>query len=761
MSITAVCKASPVDWRSDPNLRQVEVVVCTTAGTFVGHTYRSSRLRLLDVLNKGFAARGVHIGMDYVTMTEVEMYLPEGGQKTIASIHISKASVLFVAERRGGQPKGDTSKSGRVIVAKKILDASLCLPPYVLVGRLHRAAWAELVTSLHQEETFMPLTKIQISPPLVTGESQFDFAAVNKDQVVYVADAAYYASDKPPVVRCFTPPSTCTTSVCPPVPLQPQMVTRDSLPLYPRRENPVIQPHREETDMIEESLQELLDNVANMVRSLQRDKSEVGAKSARNAAPDAEIPKDLAASGTTGDLSLAGKALPSAEEELQAILDSSGDGVVLVDAHHRILRINKTISEASGYSQQEVRGRPLDALISPQNLPRVSHLIQKSLCGLPTESLEMDACAGSDDKPPLKVQVSTLRKDDQIVGAAITTRKAADCKSEPDSRQPNEDRFRNLIENTSDWVWEIDAKRVYTYVSPKVKEILGYEPQEVLGKTISDLLPLREASHVTKRFAAATAAREAPKLMQIVCQHKDGRSVTLETSAVPVFDGEGRVCGYHGIHRDITGRDKTEQQSAQSTAKLERTMQGIIEAMTSAVEARDQYAVGHQQRVAKLANAIVWEMGHSPELAHAVRTAGLLHDVGKIFIPIGTLTKPGQLTQDEFATIKSHPGAGYEILKNIEFPWPIAEIVLQHHERMNGSGYPSGLKGDEIRLEARILGVADTVEAMLHPRSYRAALGMDKTLREIANDKGVLYDGDVVQACFSVFLDRGFKFQSE
>jgi putative nucleotidyltransferase with HDIG domain len=234
----------------------------------------------------------------------------------------------------------------------------------------------------------------------------------------------------------------------------------------------------------------------------------------------------------------------------------------------------------------------------------------------------------------------------------------------------------------------------------------------------------------------------------------------LETSAVPVFDGEGKVSGYHGIHRDITGREKTEQQFAQNTAKMERTMDGIIEAMTLAVEARDQYAVGHQQRVAKLAYAMVWEMGRLPELGHAVRTAALLHDVGKIFVPIEMLTKPGQLTQDEFATIKNHPKAGYEILKNIEFPWPIADIVLQHHERTDGSGYPSGLKGDDIRLEARILGVADTVEAMFHPRSYRPALGMDKALQQIAGDKGVLYDRDVVEACLAVFLDRGFKFQS-
>lgn len=179
---------SVANWRSDPDLRQVDVVICTTAGVFVGHTYRSSRLRLLDSLNKGFAARGTRIGLDYIPMTDVELYLPNGGKQAMASAHIRKANVVLVAERGGGQPDGETSKAGKVIVAKKPVEAKVCMVPYVLVGRLHSAAWAELVTSLHQEETFIPLTKVQITPQLPTGESQFEFVAANKDQVVYVGE---------------------------------------------------------------------------------------------------------------------------------------------------------------------------------------------------------------------------------------------------------------------------------------------------------------------------------------------------------------------------------------------------------------------------------------------------------------------------------------------------------------------------------------------------------------------------------------------
>ena len=189
MSTAMPHQESPANWHTDPDLRQVDVVVCTTAGIFFGHTYRTSRLRLLDALNKGFAARGTRIAMDYIPMTEVEMHFPEGGMQALASVHIRKANVVFVAEKGGGQPDADTSRVGKVIVAKKPVEAKVGMASYVLVGRLHSAAWAELVTSLHQEETFIPLTKVQVSPELPTGETQFDFVAVNKDQVIYVGEA--------------------------------------------------------------------------------------------------------------------------------------------------------------------------------------------------------------------------------------------------------------------------------------------------------------------------------------------------------------------------------------------------------------------------------------------------------------------------------------------------------------------------------------------------------------------------------------------
>ena len=183
----------------------------------------------------------------------------------------------------------------------------------------------------------------------------------------------------------------------------------------------------------------------------------------------------------------------------------------------------------------------------------------------------------------------------------------------------------------------------------------------------------------------------------------------------------------------------------------------MIQAIALTVETKDPYTAGHQRRVSDLARAIAQEMGVPIEKVDGVRMAGVLHDLGKISVPAEILSKPTKLTDIEYGLIKIHPQAGYDILKEVEFPWPIAQIVLQHHERLNGSGYPQGLKGDEILLEARIIMVADVVEAMASHRPYRPGLGLDKALGEISGNKGILYDPAVVDACLKLFTQKGFE----
>lgn len=197
----------------------------------------------------------------------------------------------------------------------------------------------------------------------------------------------------------------------------------------------------------------------------------------------------------------------------------------------------------------------------------------------------------------------------------------------------------------------------------------------------------------------------------------------------------------------------------QSLHMLRQALDGAVQAMALIVEARDPYTAGHQRRVTELTCAIAKEMAFPESQIDGIRMAAVIHDIGKIGVPAEILSKPGQLTQNEFSLVKTHPQVSYDILKEIQFPCPIAQIVLQHHESMDGSGYPAGLSGEDILPEARILGLADVVEALASHRPYRPALGIDKALEEISQNKGILYDPEVVDVCLKLFAQNGFKFE--
>jgi putative nucleotidyltransferase with HDIG domain len=223
-----------------------------------------------------------------------------------------------------------------------------------------------------------------------------------------------------------------------------------------------------------------------------------------------------------------------------------------------------------------------------------------------------------------------------------------------------------------------------------------------------------------------------------------------------------------GLRRQVDTLGIIEQKNKELTSTLQgiqldlqkvyQSLEGVVRAMVTAVEKRDPHMEGHQRRVALVSVAIGREMGLSEEQLDCVHLAGVIHDLGKITIPTEILGTPGKLDKNQFSIIKTHPQKGYEILKEIDFPWPVAKIMLQHHERENGSGYPSGIKGKDILPEAKIIAVADVVEAMTSPRPYRPALGMEKALEEVAGKKGRLFDPEVVDACVRIFKEKGFSF---
>ncbi|BBI99638.1 hypothetical protein FGKAn22_13310 [Ferrigenium kumadai] len=331
-------------------------------------------------------------------------------------------------------------------------------------------------------------------------------------------------------------------------------------------------------------------------------------------------------------------------------------------------------------------------------------------------------------------------------------------KSAEKALRESEAKFRALVESTSDWIWEIDEHGIYTYASPQIYEILGYTVEEIIGKAPFDLMPPEEAQRVRGIFEAILKEGRAFRFLENENRHKDGRIVFMETSATPIFEGQGVFKGYRGIDRDITERKEAEKERRTSAEKLEHTLLQTIEAVAATVDARDPYTAGHQRRVAALASAIAHEMGLPEDKIRGLYLAASIHDLGKVHLPAEILSKPGTLSPIEYELVKTHPQIGYDIIKDVQFPWPIAQMVLQHHERLDGSGYPQGLKAEQILPEARILAVADVVEAMSSHRPYRPGLGLESALDEIARQRGVLYAPDAVDNCLALFREKNYAF---
>jgi putative nucleotidyltransferase with HDIG domain len=210
----------------------------------------------------------------------------------------------------------------------------------------------------------------------------------------------------------------------------------------------------------------------------------------------------------------------------------------------------------------------------------------------------------------------------------------------------------------------------------------------------------------------------------------------------------------------VAERDVVKEELADSMARLQRALLGTIQAIATTVEKRDPYTAGHQQRTARLVSAIARKLAWQEERIEGLRLGAMIHDIGKIYVPAEILSRPGVLTNAEFRIIKAHPQVGYDIVKDVEFPWPVANMILQHHERLDGSGYPQGLTADTICPEARILAVADVIEAMSSHRPYRPAIGMNAGLKEIEAQKGRLFEPDVVEACVRVVTEDGFSFDA-
>ena len=329
------------------------------------------------------------------------------------------------------------------------------------------------------------------------------------------------------------------------------------------------------------------------------------------------------------------------------------------------------------------------------------------------------------------------------------------------SLEESKDRYRNLIETTSDWIWESDCDGRYTYSSPRVTDLLGYLPEEIVNKTLMDIVSPRQAKTFNTTYQKLLCAQKPINGLESICQGKSGQRVVLENNAVPIFNDQGNFLGYRGIARDITERKVAMEALKKSRDDLHASLEETITSLASTAEKRDPYTAGHQLRVDLLACAIAKEMGLPSRQIEGLHIAALLHDIGKITLPSEYLAKPTKLTKEETAVIRCHTEVGYEILKNIHFSWPVAEIVYQHHEHLDGSGYPRALTDKDILLEAKILVVADVVEAMSSHRPYRPSLGIAAALDEIRSGRGTRYHAPSVDACVHLITEKKIDICSE
>ena len=318
--------------------------------------------------------------------------------------------------------------------------------------------------------------------------------------------------------------------------------------------------------------------------------------------------------------------------------------------------------------------------------------------------------------------------------------------------------FQSVVEQNIAGIYIIVDDK-FVYVNPAFSEVVGFPKEEIIGRHYFDFVIEEDRPLVAANIRRRLTGKAKSVQYSFRGRRRDGALVDVGVhGGLAIYRGREAIIG---VAQDITELKQAEARIHEDAARLERTMLGTLEALSVMSELRDPYTVGHERHVGDLAAAIGLELGLSEEQVKGLRVIGYLHDIGKITVPSEILSKPRHLTPAEFELIKTHPQAGYEILKSVEFPWAVVEAILQHHEHLDGSGYPHGLKGDEIGLEARIIAVADIVEAMAHHRPYRPVVGLDNALNELRAGAGTHYDPIVVEACLRLFQEGRFQWHHE
>ncbi len=476
------------------------------------------------------------------------------------------------------------------------------------------------------------------------------------------------------------------------------------------------------------------------------------------------------------DRKRAEEALKESEERYRTVADFAHAWEYWLDPDGEYIYVSPACERISGYRVEEFQQDPnlMEKITHPDDKHLLFDHIHNTLQG------RSDACE-------LEYRIITRDGQERWIGHACqgvynhaneylgrrgSNRDITDRKLGEEELKEKDRFIESIVQCSAVATFVVDAEHKVIYWNKACEDLTGIKSDDLLGTSdhwkafyehphpcVADIIIDNKYNEMNTFYTIYARSVLIPDGIRAEGWYPNlgGKNRYLLFDAAPIRDDNGKILAAIETLQDITDRKLAEEQLLQALESLRKSFGTTVQVMVSAVETRDPYTAGHQRRVADLARAIAKEIGLSQDRIDGIRMAGIIHDLGKLSVPAEILSKPTRLTELEFLLVKEHAQKGYDILKDVESPWPLAEIVYQHHERMDGSGYPRHLKGDDILMEARIMAVADVVESMASHRPYRPALGIEVALEEIEKNRGALYDTDVADACLRLFREKGYQ----
>ena len=425
-------------------------------------------------------------------------------------------------------------------------------------------------------------------------------------------------------------------------------------------------------------------------------------------------------------------------------------GIVVQHIDGRIIRANRTFCTMFGYAREEVEGRDLDEMVARDlNLQDEAKSVTAQVTSGAEFSFESVRQRRDGSKIPVMCMGIPITVKERIAAVYGLYHDISDRKHAEAELKASQTRYRAIVQQQQDLIVRFTPDLLITFVNEAYCRFYGETEESLLGVSFTHHLPGGCRTQLNEHLEALTPDHPS-SVVEEETVLPSGEKRWQQWADTAIFDEKGEVLEYQSVGRDITPRKKAEESLREANIRLQNQVEETVRVLAGTVKIRDLYTANHQEMVSELARAIGREMGMSEEQVQCLYLTGLIHDIGKLNVPAEILSKPSKLSEMEMRMIRAHPEVGAETVKEISFPWPVADIIRQHHERMDGSGYPNGLMGDSILPEARVLAVADVLEAMCSHRPHRTALGLRAALDEITTGRGSLYDPAATDAALRV-----------